>query len=96
MNEIDLSPFEVSHANFIHSNKLSFKPMRDNLIYRVGRYRPLITNFSSTGPDVNPQKVLMMASRNIRSKYNFFEMTLQIEQFDDNMVDCTQCKMPEK
>ncbi|KAK7869064.1 hypothetical protein R5R35_000785 [Gryllus longicercus] len=46
-------------------------------------------------PDVSPQEVLTLASRNIHDRFNFFEMTLQIEEFDQNMEDCTQCKCPE-
>jgi zinc transporter 2 len=45
-------------------------------------------------PEVNPQNVLMVATKNIHDKYNFFEMTLQIEEFQDVMEDCKQCKNP--
>lgn len=47
-------------------------------------------------PGISPQQVLMTASKNIRAKYNFFEMTLQIEEFEEKMDNCNQCKMPEK
>ncbi|EEB18163.1 zinc transporter, putative [Pediculus humanus corporis] len=47
-------------------------------------------------PGVNPQKILTTASKCIRSKYNFFEMTLQVEEFQDKMDHCFQCQMPEK
>ncbi|CAH1103057.1 unnamed protein product [Psylliodes chrysocephalus] len=43
----------------------------------------------------NPQNVLMVATKNIHEKYNFFEMTLQIEEFQEVMEDCTQCKNPD-
>lgn len=42
-----------------------------------------------------PQKVLQQASHDIRSQFHFYEMTLQIEQFDRNMEDCAQCKCPD-
>ncbi|RZC37549.1 Cation efflux domain containing protein [Asbolus verrucosus] len=45
-------------------------------------------------PEVNPQNILMVATKNIHDKYNFFEMTLQIEEFQEAMEDCTQCKNP--
>lgn len=48
----------------------------------------------STG--VNPQSILMVATKSIHDKYNFFEMTLQIEEFQDVMEDCYQCKPPAK
>uniref|UniRef100_A0A2A4JWG0 Zinc transporter 2-like n=1 Tax=Heliothis virescens TaxID=7102 RepID=A0A2A4JWG0_HELVI len=44
---------------------------------------------------VSPQKVLEEATRLVQDKYNFFEMTLQIEEFNDGMEDCSQCKMPQ-
>ncbi|KAI8438991.1 hypothetical protein MSG28_011290 [Choristoneura fumiferana] len=44
---------------------------------------------------VSPQKVLEQATRLVHDKYNFFEMTLQIEEFSDGMEECSQCKMPQ-
>ncbi|XP_030032602.1 zinc transporter 2 isoform X2 [Manduca sexta] len=44
---------------------------------------------------VSPQKVLEEATRLVHEKYNFFEMTLQIEEFSDGMEECSQCKMPQ-
>jgi hypothetical protein len=38
--------------------------------------------------------VLKEASMRIRAKYNFFEMTLQVEEFQDDMHDCGQCQAP--
>ncbi|XP_023941638.1 zinc transporter 2-like isoform X2 [Bicyclus anynana] len=43
----------------------------------------------------SPQKVLEQATRLVHEKYNFFEMTLQIEEFNDGMEACSQCKMPQ-
>ncbi|CAG9855260.1 unnamed protein product [Phyllotreta striolata] len=43
----------------------------------------------------DPQSILMIATKNIHEKYNFFEMTLQIEDFQDAMEDCTQCQNPD-
>ncbi|XP_019867422.1 zinc transporter 2-like [Aethina tumida] len=45
-------------------------------------------------PSINPQNILMVATKNIHDKYRFFEMTLQIEEFQDSMEDCHQCKNP--
>ncbi|XP_076261736.1 solute carrier family 30 member 3 isoform X1 [Rhynchophorus ferrugineus] len=44
--------------------------------------------------DTNPQNVLVVATKNIHDKFNFFEMTLQIEEFEDIMEDCKQCQNP--
>ncbi|OXU26397.1 hypothetical protein TSAR_010714 [Trichomalopsis sarcophagae] len=45
-------------------------------------------------PGVSPQTILRTATRNIHEKYSFFEMTLQIEEFDEQMENCKQCKPP--
>lgn len=47
-------------------------------------------------PGINPHDILKIASRKIHSKFNFFEMTLQIEDFQENMENCKQCQCPEK
>uniref|UniRef100_A0A0A9Z309 Zinc transporter 2 n=1 Tax=Lygus hesperus TaxID=30085 RepID=A0A0A9Z309_LYGHE len=43
-------------------------------------------------PGTIPQTVLKTASNKIHQKYNFFEMTLQIENFHIKMEDCAQCQ----
>ncbi|XP_046829066.1 zinc transporter 2-like isoform X1 [Vespa crabro] len=43
-------------------------------------------------PGTSPQNILRMATRNIHESYNFFEMTLQIEEFNERMENCEQCK----
>jgi Co/Zn/Cd efflux system component len=45
-----------------------------------------------TGSDT--REILREASRRIRNKYSFFEMTLQIEDYHEGMNDCTQCENP--
>lgn len=45
-------------------------------------------------PDTKPQTILMVATKGIHDKYNFFEMTLQIEEFQEAMEECVQCKNP--
>lgn len=46
------------------------------------------------GPGSNTQEVLMQASRLVRSRFNVFEMTLQIEKFEAGMEECVQCQDP--
>ncbi|CAB4064161.1 SLC30A2 [Lepeophtheirus salmonis] len=41
-------------------------------------------------PNANSQKVLIEATNKIRKRYDFYEMTLQIEEFHQNMEDCSQ------
>merc|ERR1719219_1648721 len=40
----------------------------------------------------NEDNVLQQATAAIRSKYNLYEMTLQVEQFQANMETCGQCR----
>ncbi|XP_034252869.1 zinc transporter 2-like isoform X2 [Thrips palmi] len=42
-------------------------------------------------PGVHPNTVLKTATRNIHSNFNFFELTLQIEEFHPNMENCEEC-----
>ncbi|KAG4065600.1 hypothetical protein HA402_012590 [Bradysia odoriphaga] len=43
----------------------------------------------------NPEEVLKEAVGAVHSKYSFFETTLQIERFQPDMEDCSQCVCPE-
>ncbi|XP_076247172.1 proton-coupled zinc antiporter SLC30A2 isoform X3 [Calliopsis andreniformis] len=43
-------------------------------------------------PGTSTYDILRTARRNIHDKYKFFEMTLQIEEFDERMENCKQCK----
>lgn len=47
-----------------------------------------------TEPGVNTTTVLKEASREMYKKYNFFDCTLQIEEFDSQMENCKQCQPP--
>jgi len=45
-------------------------------------------------PKANFQEVLKEATLAIRERYDFFEMTLQVEHFTDVMMDCKLCENP--
>jgi len=45
-------------------------------------------------PGLNAQEVLKEATSKIRSMYDFYEMTLQVEDFHEEMSACDQCKDP--
>lgn len=45
-------------------------------------------------PGVATQLVLVQASRRARSQFHVDELTLQIEEFEAGMQDCTQCQDP--
>ena len=46
------------------------------------------------GKDDNPKTVLKRASRLIRTRYNIYEMTIQVEEYNDDMIDCNKCQDP--
>lgn len=68
----------------------------------IGRFFfVIVTEFISiflyfTAGTSNPEAVLKDAVAAVHSKYSFFETTLQIERFQSDMEDCTQCICPEK
>ena len=45
-------------------------------------------------PGANPKVILREASVAIRRKYNIYEMTLQVEDYEQDMSDCNQCQNP--
>lgn len=45
-------------------------------------------------PGADPKKILQDATKAVNKKYNFFEVTIQIEDFTPDMEGCIQCKGP--
>ena len=43
----------------------------------------------------NPTKILNMASQQINDKFSIYELTLQVEEYREEMSDCEQCQSPE-
>ncbi|XP_058814553.1 proton-coupled zinc antiporter SLC30A2-like [Topomyia yanbarensis] len=48
----------------------------------------------AVAPNTNTEAVLQQATRSVHAKYDFFETTLQIEEFQADMEDCNQCTNP--
>jgi hypothetical protein len=46
-------------------------------------------------PNTDTEAVLREATMKIHAKYDFFETTLQIEVYDDEMEACKDCTNPE-
>ena len=47
-----------------------------------------------TEEDVNNQAILNEANSLLRSKYKIEQTTIQIEQYDEIMESCNDCKLP--
>ncbi|XP_067621072.1 proton-coupled zinc antiporter SLC30A2 isoform X2 [Eurosta solidaginis] len=45
-------------------------------------------------PDANAKRILEEASTAVHRRYNFFETTIQIEEFTPQMENCKQCCVP--
>ena len=41
---------------------------------------------------VEPMQVVQAASRMIRNTYNISQTTIQVEEYEDEMNDCTHCQ----
>ena len=50
---------------------------------------------ANTEPGSNAQAILKEASVCIRQKYDIYEMTLQVEDYEEDMSDCNQCQNPD-
>ena len=61
-------------------------------IWALSLDKPALSAHLAIRPGISPQNILRTATRNIHEKYSFFEMTLQIEEFNENMENCKQCK----
>ncbi|XP_054156572.1 proton-coupled zinc antiporter SLC30A2-like [Oppia nitens] len=43
----------------------------------------------------NPTKILSMASQQIRKQFSIYELTIQVEEYREEMSDCQQCQTPQ-
>jgi len=48
-----------------------------------------------TAKGQNPTKILSMASREIKTRFDIYELTIQVEEYKDEMKECQQCQSPE-
>uniref|UniRef100_A0A1B0GKB6 Cation efflux protein cytoplasmic domain-containing protein n=2 Tax=Lutzomyia longipalpis TaxID=7200 RepID=A0A1B0GKB6_LUTLO len=46
-------------------------------------------------PETNPESILRIATTKVHSKYNFFETTIQIEEFTPEMENCQKIRFIE-
>lgn len=79
-----ITKFKCFLTQFL-SKDWNFKLVSENLVWLL-----------LPAPGANFQQILQEASMRIRAKYDFYEMTLQVEEFHEDMEDCTQCQGPEQ
>jgi hypothetical protein len=69
---------------------------------RLEQWRRLIKQFSGAFPcasfspaqHADPQTVLKMTSTRLQGKFHFHTMTIQIENYSEDMKDCQECQGP--
>ncbi|XP_043244704.1 zinc transporter 2-like isoform X1 [Amphibalanus amphitrite] len=61
-------------------------------VWSLSMDKPALSAHIVIGPDVKPQGVLRQATLLVRERHDFYEMTLQIEEYHDQMQDCDQCQ----
>lgn len=59
---------------------------------KTNRFHFFFSNF--IGKNQDPKYVLRKASKLIKEKFNIFDLTIQVEEYKDEMQDCSQCNPP--
>lgn len=68
-----------------------------NVILLIPLNRFLLPSpFCHTATNANPKQILDAATSAVHLRYNFFETTIQIEDYTAQMESCQQCNVPEK
>ncbi|XP_037079838.1 zinc transporter 2-like isoform X2 [Pollicipes pollicipes] len=63
-------------------------------VWSLSMDKPALSAHIVIGLGVQPQEVLGQATLLVRAKHDFYEMTLQIEEYHEKMQDCDQCLGP--
>lgn len=58
-------------------------------------YMKIRITLSFIDEKANTESILREATKRIHSKYDFFETTLQIEVYGEEMEDCQECSNPQ-
>ncbi|XP_011860084.1 PREDICTED: zinc transporter 2-like isoform X2 [Vollenhovia emeryi] len=84
--------FEYSHVEDTFMQIDGVVKVHNLRIWALSLDKTALSAHLAIKPGTSPQIVLRTATRNIHDKYKFFEMTLQIEEFNERMENCKQCK----
>eukprot|EP00096_Caligus_rogercresseyi_P011772 TRINITY_DN4745_c0_g1_i1.p1 TRINITY_DN4745_c0_g1~~TRINITY_DN4745_c0_g1_i1.p1 ORF type:complete len:394 (+),score=49.72 TRINITY_DN4745_c0_g1_i1:154-1335(+) len=84
--------FNVVHKLFL--NVEGIMAIHNLRIWGITTDKSALSAHLAIHPNANPQTVLIEATSKIRQKYDFYEMTLQVEEFRQDMEDCSQCQSP--
>jgi len=95
---MEATPSGVDY-DFVKSTFLSvpgIKQIHNLRIWGLTTDKTALSAHLAVEKGLNAQQVLQEATIKIRSVYNFYEMTLQVEEFQSEMNGCDQCKDPTK
>ncbi|XP_025154534.1 zinc transporter 2 isoform X1 [Harpegnathos saltator] len=84
--------FEYSHVENTFMQIDGVVKVHNLRIWALSLDKTALSAHLAIKPGTSPQNILRTATRNIHDKYKFFEMTLQIEEFNERMENCKQCK----
>ncbi|CAG5096205.1 Similar to Slc30a2: Zinc transporter 2 (Mus musculus) [Cotesia congregata] len=84
--------FEYSEVENIFMQIEGVVKVHNLRIWALSLDKTALSAHLAINPGASPQHILRTATRNIHDRYNFFEMTLQIEEFNEKMENCKQCK----
>ncbi|XP_032669902.1 zinc transporter 2-like isoform X2 [Odontomachus brunneus] len=83
--------FEYSHVENTFMQIDGVVKVHNLRIWALSLDKTALSAHLAIKPGTSPQNILRTATRNIHDKYEFFEMTLQIEEFNERMENCKQC-----
>jgi len=86
--------YEIVKSSFLSVNGI--KQIHNLRIWGLTTDKTALAAHLAVERGFDTQKVLHAATIKIRSVYNFYEMTLQVEEFQNDMNGCDQCKDPTK
>jgi len=95
---MEATPAEINYE-VVKASFLSVKGIRQvhNLrIWGLTTDKTALAAHLAVEAGCDTQQVLKEATVKIRSVYNFYELTLQVEEFQNDMNGCDQCKDPPK
>ena len=85
------SPFHTSGHWFVENIPLLFQ----NILFVIVKEIFIINVFIILAKTQNPTNILNIASQEIKRQFNIYELTIQVEEYRDEMSDCQQCQTPE-
>ncbi|KAK7502864.1 hypothetical protein BaRGS_00005813, partial [Batillaria attramentaria] len=68
------------------------KDLHDLRLWSLTLNKTALSVHLAVDKGVDPMKVVQTASYLIQQKYNISQTTMQVEEYTDEMVDCTQCQ----